>query len=80
MGKRLTASQRRALAILADADTLNGCNLEILLANGFKVVRVSRLVRAALASLTRERVRAGCKAVEVAHVRITDAGREVLGR
>jgi hypothetical protein len=75
--QRLTATQRRALMILAEAG-LNGATTTALLANGFRIVTFSRLVRAGLATLTLQRVRAGDRVLVVATVRITDAGRKSL--
>jgi hypothetical protein len=44
MAKRLTATQRRALAILADSG-LNGSTVDGMLTGGFKLPTISRLVR-----------------------------------
>jgi hypothetical protein len=55
---RLTATQRRALAILADSG-LNGSTIDGLLAAGLKLVTIGRLVRNGLATATPERMRAG---------------------
>jgi len=57
---------------------LTGCTLEIMLAGGFKVMTIGRLVRHGLASVATEQVRAGGKMIVVARVRITDAGRQAL--
>jgi hypothetical protein len=47
-------------------------------AHGFTTEQMVELVRAGFATATGERVMAGRKAMEVATVRITDAGRERL--
>jgi hypothetical protein len=47
----------------------------ITLAHGFSIEMMVELVNAGLASATPERVRAGNKTMEVARVRITEAGR-----
>jgi hypothetical protein len=48
------------------------------LAHGFTVAQMVELVRAGLATATAERVVAGGKAMEIAVVRITEAGRMTL--
>jgi len=50
-----------------------------MLAHGFTVERMVELVRAGLAIATAERVVAGNRTMEVATLRITEAGRRVLG-
>jgi hypothetical protein len=52
----------------------------ILLAHGFKSDRLVELINAGLASMTTERVIADDRATEVTRVRITDAGRQALGK
>jgi hypothetical protein len=52
----------------------------ILHANGFAIADMVELVRARLATATAERVVAGSRKVEVAWVRITDAGRQALAK
>jgi hypothetical protein len=49
-------------------------------AHGFTVPQLVELVRAGLASATAERVVAGKKAMEIARVRITEAGRAALAK
>ena len=49
-----------------------------MLAHGFTIPQMVELVRAGLASASSERVRAGREVIEVARVRITDAGRRAL--
>jgi hypothetical protein len=55
-----------------------GCTESILLAHGFTVEQLVELVRAGLATATAERIAAGGRSIEVARVRITEAGRKVL--
>jgi hypothetical protein len=74
---RLTATHRRALAILTDSG-LNGSNIDGMLAAGFKVVTVARLVRAGLATVAPERMKAGGKTIEVTRVRITEHGKRAI--
>ena len=49
-----------------------------MLANGFTVELLVELVREGLASASTERMVSGAKQIEVARVRITEAGRKVL--
>jgi hypothetical protein len=49
-----------------------------MLAHGFTVAQMVELVRAGLATATAERVVAGSRTIEVARVRITEAGRRAL--
>jgi hypothetical protein len=49
-------------------------------AHGFTIDQMVELVRANLASATPERVRAGSKTIEVARLRITEAGRKTLAQ
>jgi hypothetical protein len=74
---RLTVGQRRALAILADSG-LNGSTIDGMLAGGFKLVTIARLVRNGLATAAPQRMRAGGKAIEVMRVHITEAGRRAI--
>jgi hypothetical protein len=73
----LTDDQRRALALLANADG-NGATQLLLAAHGFSVPMIAGLVDEGLATLTREQVEASGKVIEVSKARITDAGREAL--
>ena len=73
----LNAEQRRVLALLTNADG-NGATQQLLGAHGFSVPTIAGLVNHGLATLTREQVTAGDKAIEVGKVRITESGREAL--
>ena len=73
----LTAEQRRALAILTSAG-LNGAAQTSLMAHGFCVSMIAGLVNGGLATLMREKVRAGSRLVDVGKMRITAAGRDAL--
>jgi hypothetical protein len=68
--------RRRALELLASCR--DGCTEAIMLAHGFTVEQMVELVRAGLASATAERVVAGSRKMELATVRITEAGRRAL--
>jgi hypothetical protein len=58
----------------------DGCTEAIMLAHGFTTRQMVELVRAGLATANAERVVAGGLTLEVARVRITEAGRRALAR
>jgi hypothetical protein len=60
------------------AASLNGCTEALMLANGFPVEMLVELIRTGLASVEAERMVAGGKQIEVARVRITEAGQRAL--
>jgi hypothetical protein len=60
------------------ASCRDGGTEAIMIAHGFTIEQVVELVRAGLATATAERVVAGSRTIEVARVRITEAGRRVL--
>jgi len=68
--------RRRALELLAASP--DGLPDAIMLANGFTIAQLAELVSAGLATSAHERMRAGRDTVEVARMRITDAGRRAL--
>ena len=74
---RVSTEQRRALAVLSP-EGHNGVTRSFLVAHGFGVRLIAGLVNQGLATLTFERMRTGDKRVDVATVRITDAGRDAL--
>jgi hypothetical protein len=67
---------RRALELLASCR--EGCTEAIMLARGFTIKQMVELTRAGLATAKAERVVGGGKTIEVARVRITEAGRRAL--
>src|SRR2546429_8406081 len=71
------ATRRRALELLAGSR--DGATEAIMLAHGFSVEQMVDLVRAGLATAKAGRVVAGRTAL-VARVRITEAGRRVVGK
>jgi hypothetical protein len=73
----LTAEQLRALAVLAKAG-LNGSSQTSLMAHGFCISMIAGLIKRGFAALTREKLRAGSRLVDVGSVRITAAGRDAL--
>jgi len=75
----VNADQRRALELLSDAG-LNGCTGATLLSHGFSIEMLADLIRDGLATAHREPLMsAGQRQIDVARVRITDAGRRALG-
>jgi hypothetical protein len=72
-------TQRRALELLAGCGA-EGCSEHVLRAQGFAIEQMVALVRAGLATATPQRTRAGPEVLEVATLRIADAGRRVLGQ
>jgi hypothetical protein len=60
------------------ASCRDGCTEAILLAHGFTVDQIVELVRAGLATAHTQRVIVARRAVEIAHVKITEAGRRAL--
>lgn len=68
--------RRRALELLASCR--DGCTEAIMLAHGFTVPQMVELVREGFATATAKRVVAGRRTIEVAQVRITEAGRQAL--
>jgi hypothetical protein len=73
----LSPDQGRALAVLAGAGQ-NGCTDAFMMAHGFTIALLVELIHEGLASVTPQRVRAGGRMIEVARVRITDAGRQAV--
>jgi hypothetical protein len=70
------ATRCRALELLATSP--DGCTEAIMIAHGFTVDMLVKLIRAGLATAGTERMVAGGRTIEVARVRITDAGRRAL--
>jgi hypothetical protein len=71
-------TRRRALELLASCR--DGCTEALMLAHGFTVDTLVEMINAGLASATTERVVAGGRTIEVARVRITEAGRRALAK
>jgi hypothetical protein len=77
--RRSTVKPDRVRALeLLDGCGAEGCTEGILHAHGFATADIAELVRSGFASVTAERVVAGSRKMEVARVRITDAGRRAL--
>jgi hypothetical protein len=73
---RQDITRRRALELLASCR--DGCTEAIMLAHGLSVEQMVELVRGGLASVVAQRVVAGQDVMEIARVRITEAGRRAL--
>jgi hypothetical protein len=69
--------RRLALETLADAGP-HGCTGAALLGQGFKIDILAELVRDGLATAHRQPLNAGERQIDVARIRITDAGRRAL--
>jgi hypothetical protein len=69
-------NRRRALELLASCR--DGCTEAMMLAHGFTIEQMVELINAGLATASTERVVAEKRKIEVAWVRITDAGRRML--
>ena len=76
-GVHLGAEQRRALEMLADAG-LRGCTGADLFAHGFNMDVIADLVLMGFATANQETMRVGGRKIQVARVRIMDAGRREL--
>ena len=72
----MTKDGRRVLELLARS--AQGCTEVLLLAQGFSVELLCDLVCDGLASAHAERMVAGSKVIEVARMRITEAGLQAL--
>jgi hypothetical protein len=73
----LDGERNRALALLAENP--DGCSRAIMLARGFSLALLNRLVRAGFATSHIEREERGDKVIEIVRVKITEAGRRALG-
>jgi hypothetical protein len=76
--RRPKPDRRRALELLASCR--DGCTEAIMLAHGFSIDMMVGLVNAGLGTAKAERVVAGSKTIEVARVRITEAGWRALAK
>ena len=72
----LDGERSSALALLAERP--DGCTRAILLARGFPLSLLNRLLRAGLATSHIKREERGDKSIEIVRVKITEAGRAAL--
>jgi hypothetical protein len=77
MNAELTAAQLRVLEMLAGAEP-NGCTERALAALGCSVDTLADIIRCGLASMSLERMTAGDRTLDVARIKITDAGRQAI--
>jgi hypothetical protein len=75
---RLTRDHLRALTVLAGSPA--GCTEAIMLAHGFSAGLLNDLLRAGLATAHVDRMMTGKRPMEVARLKITDAGRQALAQ
>ncbi len=75
-GLPLSAERRRALRILTRSP--DGCTEAILLAYGFKIEMLARLVLDGYATAATETAPAGRRQLRVVRMMITDAGRAAI--
>ena len=75
--RRHPPPRHRALELLASCR--DGCTEAVMRAHGFTMRQLLDLVRDGLATAHSQRVVLGRRVIEVARVRITEAGRRVLG-
>jgi hypothetical protein len=66
----------RALELLASSR--EGCTEAIMIAHGFTVPQMVELVRTGLATTHTRRAIAGRRTIEIAYMKITEAGRQAL--
>jgi hypothetical protein len=74
----LKPHQRRALVLLAGCSAA-GCTEAVMLLHGFTAEQLAELVHVGFAATTIERVGGGAQTVEVARLKITEAGQRALG-
>ena len=75
--KRIPPTPRhRALELLASSR--DGCTEAIMIAHGFTVPQMVELVRTGLATAHTRRAIAGRRTIEIAYMKITEAGRQAL--
>jgi hypothetical protein len=74
----LTSARRRGLTVLAGSP--NGCTDTVLTAHGIALGFVLRLVRDGLASVHSETVMGPNRTLDIIRIKITDAGRQAIGR
>jgi trans-2-enoyl-CoA reductase len=74
-----SSGQQRALAMLGAAGG-NGLTQQFIAGCDLGADTVATLIEKGFASLTHEKVQGGSKTIEVAKVRITEAGRKALDR
>ncbi len=74
--QNIRPSHLRVLRVLAK--TQHGCDVNALLTRGFKLEIMAALVRGGLATIRVETVEESGLPIEIARIRITDAGRKAI--
>jgi hypothetical protein len=74
--RSLPPTRHRALELLASSR--DGCTEAIMIAHGFTVPQMVELVRTGLATAHTRRAIAGRRTIEIAYMKITEAGRRAL--
>jgi hypothetical protein len=77
MNGDFTAIRDRALRLLAENP--HGCIGAMMVAHGFSIELLNQVIRDGLATARTERAIRGDKSIEMVRLKITDAGRRVLG-
>jgi hypothetical protein len=72
----LTQEQRRALQLLSRSP--NGCTEALMMAHGFEIAMLSRLVLDGLAAAADHSAMVGRRRMKVTWLRITNAGRKAI--
>jgi hypothetical protein len=62
------------------AESRDGCTEAIMLGHRFTPTMMAEMIRHGLAAVSAERMVAGGKSIEIARVKITDAGRQALAK
>jgi hypothetical protein len=75
---KLSKEKRRALQLLARSP--NGCTEALMMAYGFEVVMLGKLVLDGFALATPHDTRAGREPIRVVWLTITEAGRKAVGK
>jgi hypothetical protein len=73
---KLTDEQRRALQVLARSP--NGCTKALMLAHGFQLEMLDKLVLDGVAKAEEHATMAGSRAMKVVWLQITEAGRKAI--
>jgi hypothetical protein len=76
MSSHYVAIRDRALRFLAENP--DGCSRAILLAHGFSLELLDKLIRAGLAMASTEREMRGDKTIEVVRIKLTKSGRATV--
>jgi len=76
MSSHFAGIRDRALRLLAENP--DGCSRAIMLAHGFSLELLDKLIRAGLARATTEREMRGGRTIEIVRIKLTKAGRAAV--